>query len=68
MTIIVDKVCNAVTETTYSQRCHVCGATSSLMTDIKETLKIETDPSTLTFGLSPLRTWIKCFQCTLHIS
>ena len=67
MAMIDGKVCNAVTETTSTKRCYVCGATLSLM-NIEEIFGRETDPSTFTFGLSPLNVWIRFFECLLHVS
>lgn len=68
-TMIDGKVCNAITETTSSQKCFICGLTSNDFNNIeKVTHTILFDASRLSFGLSILHAWIRFFECILHVA
>lgn len=66
LTMIDGKVCNALTETSSSQKCYICGATPKLMND--DSREYVANKDNLGFGLSTLHAWIRCFECLLHIS
>jgi len=67
MTMVDGKVCNALTKTTSTQTCYICGATPKQMNEMSSIPK-DIDPLAIKFGLSPLHAWIRCFECLLHIS
>lgn len=62
------KVCNAVTETTSTMRCFICGATSTHFNKIDEMIARDIKIETLDFGLSVLHGWIRSFECLLHLA
>ncbi|KAL0879262.1 hypothetical protein ABMA27_003042 [Loxostege sticticalis] len=64
--MINGKVCNALTETSISLKCYICGATPKQMNDFSREYTVNRD--NLGFGLSTLHAWIRCFECMLHIS
>lgn len=66
LTMVDGKVCNALTETSSAQKCYICGATPKVMND--ETRDFAANQDNLSFGLSTLHAWIRCFECLLHIS
>lgn len=66
LTMIDGKVCNALTETSSSQKCFICGATPKQMND--ESRDYVANEENFSFGLSTLHAWIRCFECLLHIS
>lgn len=67
-TMIDGKVCNAVSGTTSSQRCFLCGATSKYFNDIDYVLTKKVNEKNLQFGMSTLHAWIRFFECCLHLS
>ncbi|XP_055903188.1 uncharacterized protein LOC129939232 [Eupeodes corollae] len=67
-TMVDGKVCNALTNTTSSQRCYICGASSKDFNEIEKLLLRPYNPSALQFGLSVLHCWIRSFECLLHIA
>lgn len=66
LTMVDGKICNALTETSSSQKCYICGATPAVMNDEKRTFLA--NRNNLGFGLSTLHAWIRSFECLLHIS
>lgn len=68
LTMIDNKICNILTETKSAMRCYLCGASPKDMNnlDIVEEKKINEEY--LSFGISSLHCWIRCFECLLHIS
>lgn len=62
------KVCNALTNTTSTQKCYVCGATSKQFNNIEEMIIRDINKDNLKFGLSILHGWIRMFECLLHLS
>lgn len=68
LTMIDNKVCNALTETTSAMRCYLCRSTSKDFNDIDKILKQPIIEDHLKFGLSTLHCWIRCFEFLLHLS
>ena len=70
MTLIDGKILNILTDTKSSQACPICGATPQKFINIKEFRSEEftPKPKTLQYGISPLHSWIRFFECILHIS
>lgn len=62
------KVCNALTGTTSTMRCFVCGATSKEFNKIDEMILKDIKTDNVAFGLSVLHGWIRMFECLLHLS
>lgn len=67
-TMIDGKICNAITETSSTMRCYLCNATSSSFNKIDEMLQRNINEKHLSYGLSTLHAWIRCFECLLHLS
>ena len=67
-TMIDDKVCNAVTGTTSTQRRFLCKASSKEFNDINNIIKMDITTDNLRFGISRLHAWIRFFECCLHLS
>lgn len=68
LSMIDGKVCNALTETTSTQKCYLCGSTSKDFNQIDKMIKKEINTDNLQFGLSILHGWIRFFECLLHLS
>lgn len=66
LTMVDQKVINALTETKSSMRCYICGATPKQFNNIEELPS--TDEEYYKYGLSPLHKWIRCFEMMLHIA
>jgi len=62
------KVCNALTGTTSTQKCYICGATSKNFNRIDEMIERKIKTENLEFGLSVLHGWIRMFECLLHVA
>lgn len=62
------KICNAVTDTSSTQRCYICKKTSSQFNSIAASRQAPVDNESLRFGLSILHGWIRMFECLLHVS
>ena len=67
-TMIDGKVCNALTETTSTQKCFICGAPSKLFNNVDEMIAREVNTDNLEFGLSVLHGWIRMFEFLLHLA
>lgn len=70
MSQIDGKTLAAVTETSSTQCCCICGATPTEMTN-SENLKNEVfapKEGTLDHGMSPLHAYLRVFDCLLHIA
>lgn len=67
MTMIDGKVCNSLTDTS-SQVCYICGVSPKNMNDLENVTKRAPKVDTYSFGLSTLHTWIRFFECLIHIS
>lgn len=61
------KVWNALTKTS-SMACYICQATPKHMNNLNLVSDRPVNEATLTFGMSPLHCWIRCFEYLLHIS
>lgn len=69
MLVMIDgKVCNAITDTSSTQRCYLCGATSKEFNSIDNMIARNVNTETLQFGLSVLHGWIRFFECLIHLS
>lgn len=66
--MIDGKVCNAVTNTTSTQKCYICGATIKEFNDIAKVLTRPIKTENLEFGISVLHGWIRFFECLLHLA
>lgn len=67
-TMVDGKVCNALTETTSTQKCFICGATSKMFNNIEVMIARPINTDNLGFGLSVLHGWIRMFECVLHLA
>lgn len=68
LTMIDGKVCNAITNTTSTQRCYLCNVTSKDFNNIDAVLQKEVKEANLQFGLFTLHAWIRFLECCLHLS
>lgn len=66
--MIDGKVCNALSSTTSTQKCYICGATSKSFNNIDEMINRQITTENLQFGLSILHGWIRFFECLLHVA
>lgn len=66
LTLIDSKVLNTITDTKSMQTCPICHAIPKQYNDFR-TKPIIYTWSPLQYGISPLHTWIKFFECCLHI-
>lgn len=67
-TMIDTKICNILTDTKSSMRCYLCNAPPKEMNNLDMIQKKDIKKDYLSFGLSSLHCWIRCFECLLHIS
>lgn len=67
LTMVDGKVCSTIKGIS-SQKCFVCGATPTEMNNLQLVKTKQSDPSSYRFGLSILHTWIRFFECLLHIA
>lgn len=67
-TMIDGKICNAITETTSTQRCYLCGLTSKDFNDMDKVLHVEVNKQRFEFGLSILHAWIRFLESILHLA
>ena len=65
-TMVDQKVINAITSTSSSMRCYICGATPKDFNNIQHLPRPVEDR--YKFGLCPLHKWIRCFEMLLHIA
>ncbi|GBL75702.1 hypothetical protein AVEN_155009-1 [Araneus ventricosus] len=66
--MIDGKICNAVAGCESTQTCYLCGAKPSEMNKERITMQKTINRDLLSTGLSPLHTWIRFFECILHLS
>ncbi|CAH1107348.1 unnamed protein product [Psylliodes chrysocephalus] len=66
--MIDGNICNALTETTSTQKCYIFGATTKDFNDIDKMINREITTQNLQFGISVLHGWIRFFEVLLHIS
>nr|XP_047124509.1 uncharacterized protein LOC124807078 isoform X1 [Hydra vulgaris] len=67
MTMLDSKVCNAINNTKSVQQCYLCQATFKQFNNIDEVLQRPVTTDYLQYGLSTLHTWIRCFECCIHL-
>lgn len=69
LTMIDGKICTALSSvTSSSQTCFICGAKPSELNKPSVILNKIVDERSLTFGMSPLHSWIRFMECVLHIA
>ncbi|XP_049301884.1 uncharacterized protein LOC125775388 [Bactrocera dorsalis] len=68
LSMVDGKVCNALTETSSTQKCYLCGGMSRKFNLIGKMIEKEVKMENLHFGLSTLHGWIRFFECLLHLS
>ena len=66
--MIDGKICNAVSDCSSTQRCYLCGAQPSEMNNLRTLSQKNVQQNFLAFGLSPLHSRIRFYECILHIS
>ncbi len=66
LTMVDQKVINAITSTKSSMRCYICGATPKDFHNINQLPQPVEDK--YRFGICPLHKWIRCFEMLLHIA
>lgn len=66
--MIDGKICNAVASCASTQTCYLCGAKPKDMNNVSRILEKPVNSNHLSLGLSPLHSWIRFFECILHIS
>ena len=62
------QVCNSFANVSSSLRCYLCHATSKDFNNIDDILERLILKENLEFGISSLHTWIRFFECCLHLS
>lgn len=67
LTMIDGKVFSVIAETS-SQICGICKATPKLMNDVDAICRLPKNDDLFKYGLSTMHSWIRCFECVLHIS
>lgn len=70
LTLIDGKILNTITDTKSMQTCLICHATPKQFNDLSNKTNglFLPDSNSLQYGISPLHTWIRFFECCLHIS
>ena len=69
LTMVDGKVCTALSPvTSSSQTCYICGAKPSEMNNATIISRKSLDAFSMSFGLSPLHSWIRFMECILHIA
>ncbi|GBN51870.1 hypothetical protein AVEN_201368-1 [Araneus ventricosus] len=66
--MIDGKICNAVAGCESTQPCYLCGDKPSEMNDERIIKQKTVNRNLLSLGLSTLHTWIRFFECVLHLS
>ena len=67
-TMVDGKVVSAVLGVKSAQTCNVCLANPKDMNDIDKVSSQKVIEECLLFGISPLHSWIRSFECILHIA
>ncbi|XP_055839998.1 uncharacterized protein LOC129907699 [Episyrphus balteatus] len=67
-TMVDGKICNSLTDTNSTLRCYLCGATSKDFNNLELVSQKETQSDYLSFGISVLHSWIRTFECILHLA
>ena len=68
LTMLDGKAVNAVTNNPSTRSCNICLANPTQMNHKQAIEKLVLEPNALKFGLSALHSYIRCFECILHIS
>jgi hypothetical protein len=66
--MIDGKVCTVVSENRASQRCYICNAAPKIINDLTKIYSRPSKTEYFAFGLSPLHTKIRTFECLLHVA
>jgi len=66
--MIDGKICNALTQTTSTQKCYLCGSISKDFNDIDRMIRSKIVTENLQYGISVLHGWIRFFECLLHLA
>ena len=67
LTMVDQKIINALVETVSTMRCYICKATPKMFNDIQSLLRPANEPN-YKYRLCPLHKWIRCFEMKIHIS
>ncbi|CAH0547269.1 unnamed protein product [Brassicogethes aeneus] len=67
LTMVDGKVCHNLTGTKSTQSCYICGATPKEMNALDKVEKKLPKTENYCFGLSSLHSWIRFFECCLHV-
>lgn len=54
-----DKLCNTLSETKFSRRCYLCGASSKYFNDLQKMSSRSGNDEFLSFGITVLYSWIR---------
>lgn len=68
LSMIDGKVCNSLSSNTSTSTCYLCKAKPRDMNSPNSISGKSVDKNFLSFGLSPLHSWIRFFECLIHIS
>ena len=68
LTMVDGKVCQTLTNTKSTQSCYICHAKPKEMNDLKNVNNKLANIENYSFGLSTLHSWIRFFECCLHVS
>ena len=66
--MIDGKIAQVLTNTSSSQVCIICGAKPSEMNNLSIIFDKKIDINSLQYGISPLHSYIRFYECILHIS
>ncbi|GBN18731.1 hypothetical protein AVEN_77588-1 [Araneus ventricosus] len=66
--MIDGKVCSTVAGCETTRTCYLCGAKPREVNDERIIMQKTVNRDLLSLRLSPLHTWIRIFECTLHLS
>lgn len=67
-TMVDGKICNSLTDTKSTLKCYICGATSKEFNNLDLVIQKEIQSDYLSFGISVLHSWIRTFECVLHLA
>lgn len=67
LTMTDGKICSTLSQYDSSQKCYICGAGPKEMNQVTVASRLP-DEEMYSFGISPLHSWIRCFECIIHIS
>ena len=67
LTMVDGKICSSLKNVS-PQKCYICGCSPKEMNSTELTKNINLDPSSYSFGISPLHAKIRIFECLLKIS